>query len=77
RHADARLGALKCEPRIGMTCWNTMVVPGDNESWLLPVKRAVRDAGCDARSMAERAASRSQCVDARKASNSRSPPIYR
>lgn len=35
-------GALKCEARIGATRWHTMVVPGDNDSWLLPVKRAVR-----------------------------------
>lgn len=37
-------GGLRGEARIGKTRWPTMVVPGDNESWLLPVKREVREA---------------------------------
>lgn len=39
-------GALKVEARIGATRWRTSIFPGDDDSWLLPVKRAVRDAEC-------------------------------
>lgn len=37
-------GSLKVEARIGATRWTTSIFPGDNASWLLPVKRAVREA---------------------------------
>jgi len=35
-------GSLKVEARIGGTRWQTSIFPGDSETWLLPVKRAVR-----------------------------------
>lgn len=37
-------GSLKVEARIGATRWNTSIFPGEEGSWLLPVKRAVREA---------------------------------
>ena len=37
-------GALRVEARIGATRWTTSIFPGDGESWLLPVKRGVREA---------------------------------
>lgn len=37
-------GALRVEARIGATRWHTSIFPGDRESWLLPVKREVREA---------------------------------
>lgn len=37
-------GSLKVEARIGATRWPTSIFPGDQGSWLLPVKRAVRAA---------------------------------
>lgn len=37
-------GSLRAEAKIGSTQWTTMVVPGDGGTWLLPVKRAVRQA---------------------------------
>lgn len=37
-------GALRVEARIGTARWRTSIFPGDGESWLLPVKRAVREA---------------------------------
>lgn len=37
-------GSLRAEAHVGDTRWPTMVFPGDNDSWLLPVKREVRQA---------------------------------
>ena len=37
-------GSLKIEARIGATLWQTSIFPGNEGSWLLPVKRAVRAA---------------------------------
>lgn len=37
-------GSLKVEARIGETRWQTAIFPGDGDTWLLPVKRAVREA---------------------------------
>ena len=37
-------GALRAEARIGATRWRTSIFPGDGASWLLPVKREVREA---------------------------------
>ena len=37
-------GALRVEARIGTARWRTSIFPGDGDSWLLPVKRAVREA---------------------------------
>ena len=36
-------GALRSEAQIGATLWRTSMFPGDQASWLLPVKRAVRE----------------------------------
>lgn len=35
-------GSLKVEARIGATVWRSSIFPGDGDTWLLPVKRAVR-----------------------------------
>ena len=35
-------GSLQVEARIGAARWRTSIFPGDGDSWLLPVKRAVR-----------------------------------
>ena len=35
-------GSLTVAARIGETQWQTSIFPGTDESWLLPVKRAVR-----------------------------------
>jgi hypothetical protein len=37
-------GSLPVEARIGETRWRTSIFPGDEATWLLPIKRAVRDA---------------------------------
>ena len=37
-------GSLQVEARIGTARWMTSIFPGDGDSWLLPVKRAVREA---------------------------------
>lgn len=35
-------GSLKVEARIGVTRWPTSIFPEKDNSWLLPVKKAVR-----------------------------------
>ena len=37
-------GSLKVEARVGETRWASSIFPSDEGSWLLPVKRAVREA---------------------------------
>lgn len=37
-------GSLKVVVRIGGTSWQTSIFPGDGDTWLLPVKRSVREA---------------------------------
>lgn len=37
-------GSLKVEARIGATAWQSSIFPGDGDTWLLPVKRSVREA---------------------------------
>jgi len=37
-------GSLKVVARIGGTSWRTSIFPGDGDTWLLPVKRSVREA---------------------------------
>lgn len=37
-------GSLPVEARIGETRWRTSIFPGNDASWLLPVKLAVRRA---------------------------------
>ncbi len=35
-------GALRAQARVGETRWTTSIFPGNDASWLLPVKREVR-----------------------------------
>ena len=37
-------GSLKVDARIGAARWRTSIFPGDNGTWLIPIKRAVREA---------------------------------
>lgn len=37
-------GSLKVEAQIGATRWQTSIFPGEGDTWLLPVKKAVREA---------------------------------
>ena len=49
-------GSLKVVACIGDTTWSTSIFPGGDGTWLLPVKRAVRDAEGIAEGVSFRAA---------------------
>lgn len=37
-------GALRVTARLGQSAWATVVIPGKDGDWLLPVKKAIRTA---------------------------------